>query len=143
MQRVIHLLNVFASVIETAIAQQKAIAAQRQILLVISRNSIRSKSYTRAVEFSVPALAGRSRTQRHGAVHFRVSIGFMAAFIPAPAPENTEPVIEWLFEVCAETVLYGGEQRMGGNFWDCSQTCKVIVDGFAVASHVGVIHIRK
>src|ERR1700688_5203426 len=113
MQRVIGFLNSFTPVIEAAVTQQKAIAAQRQILLVISRNAIRSKSYSRAVEFSVPALAGRSRTQLHGAVHFRVSIGLMAAFIPAPAPENTEPIVEWVFEVCAEAVLYGGAQRMG------------------------------
>jgi hypothetical protein len=36
MQRVIRLLNGFTPVIETAITQQKAVAAQRQILLVIS-----------------------------------------------------------------------------------------------------------
>src|ERR1700736_455781 len=55
MQRVIGLFNGFPPVIETTISQQKAVAAQRQILLVISRNAIRNKNYSRAVEFSAPA----------------------------------------------------------------------------------------
>src|ERR1700682_4080286 len=119
MHRVIGLLNGFTSVIETAITQQKAVAAQSQILLVISRNTIRNKSYSGTVEFSAPAPAGRSCTNFYGAVHFGVGIRLMAAFIPAPASENTEPIVEWLFEVCAEAVLYGGTQWMGRYFRGC------------------------
>src|SRR6202030_158684 len=110
MQSVIGFLNGLAPVIETAIAQQKAVAAQRQIFLVISRNSGRNKNDSGAVEFSAPALSGCSRAQLHGAIHFGVGVGLMAAFVPSPAPENTEPIVQWLFEVGAETVLYGGEQ---------------------------------
>src|ERR1700731_1809279 len=106
MQSIIGFLNDLAPVIETAIAQQKAVAPQRQIFLVISRNSIRNKSYTRAVEFSTPALSGGSSAQLHGAIYFGVGVGLMAAFVPAPACENAEPVIEGLFEVCAKAVLY-------------------------------------
>src|ERR1700722_16621432 len=116
MQSVIGFLNGFPPVIKTAIAQQKAISAQRQKFLVISRNAVRNKNDPGAVEFSAPALAGCSRAQLRGAVHFGVGVGLMATFIPAPPPENTKPVIERLFEICAETVLYGGEQRMGGYF---------------------------
>src|ERR1700722_10802935 len=143
MQSVIGFLSGFAPVIETAIAQQKAVAAQRQIFLVISRNSVRNKNGPGAVEFSAPALSGRSSAQLHGAIYFGVGVGLMASFVPAPASESTEPLFEWLFEVCAEAVLYGGEQRMGRYFRDGGWNCEVIVDGFAVASHVGVIHIRK
>src|ERR1700688_3033318 len=116
MQRIIGFLNGFAPVIETAIAQQKAVAAQRQIFLVISRNSVRNKNDPGAVEFSAPALSGGSSAQLHGAIYFGVGVGLMAAFVPAPASENTEPIVEWLFKVCAKAVLYGGEQWMGRYF---------------------------
>src|SRR5580700_8397650 len=70
MQCVIGLLNGFSPIPEAAIAQQKTITAERQILLVISRNPIGSEGYSRAVEFSAPALPGRSCPQLHRAVHF-------------------------------------------------------------------------
>ncbi len=96
MESVIGFLNGFAPVIETAIAQQKAVAAQRQIFLVISRNSVRNKNDPGAVEFSAPALSGCSNAQLHGAIYFGVGVGLTAAFVPAPASENTEPIVERL-----------------------------------------------
>src|ERR1700692_1289487 len=143
MERVIGFLNGFSPIIQTAIAQQKDVAAQRQILLVIARNAIRNKNATCAVELSVPALAGHPRAQLHGAVDFGVGIRLSAPSIPTPAAENTEPIIEWLFEVCAEAVLQGGAQRVGRYFRDGGATCKKAVDGFAVTSHVGMIHVGK
>src|ERR1700676_133151 len=143
MQRVISFGDGLPPVVETSITQKKSVTAQRQIFLVISRNAVRSKSNSSAIEFSAPASAGCSRTHFHGAVHFGIGIRLVASFVPAPAPENTEPIVEWLFEVSAEPVFYGGTQRMRRYFRSGGQTCKVIIDGFAVASHVGVIHVGE
>src|SRR6266478_9754316 len=60
MERVVALNNVFAPVVESPIAQQKARSAKREVLLMIARDAIRNKHQTRAVELSMPPLAVRT-----------------------------------------------------------------------------------
>ena len=64
----------------------------------------------------------------------------MAAFVPTPAAEHADPIVEGLLEIDAEAVLHRGPERMRGNFGDWSEASEKIIDRLPVVAHVGVIH---
>src|SRR5260370_17970954 len=105
MERVVALNNVFATVSEAPIPQQKARHAKREVLLMIARDAIRNKCHPGAVEFSMPRLSVRTGADLRRFVHFRKRKRFMPAFVPSPPAKHSHPPVEWLFEIHAESVL--------------------------------------
>ena len=83
------------------------------------------------------------RPSRGGCVDFGIGEGFVAAFIPAPAGEGAEPVVQRLLDVGSEAVLDGGLQGVGGNFGNGSEAGLKSVNSLAIAAHVGVVHIGQ
>src|SRR5271156_5474478 len=82
--------NVLAAVVQAAISEKKSEAAEREIFLVIAGDSVRDKNEARAVEFSVPGGAvGGADADLSSLVRFGVDVGFVLAFVPSPAGENT------------------------------------------------------
>src|SRR5712691_9909101 len=105
MERVISLDNIFAAVIETAIAKQKAMAAEREVLVMIARDAIRNKNQTGAIEFSIPPLSVAAGADLRRLIHFRIGKRLMPAFVPSPPAEHAHPAIERLLEITAESIL--------------------------------------
>src|SRR5579859_3027464 len=142
-QGVIGFENIFTAVVEAAVAQKKADATEGQVLLMVARDAIGDEGEAGAIEFAVPALAAGAQADERGLVVLGVSEGFVAAFIPAPAGEDAEPVIQGLLEIDAETVFDGGLQRMRDDFGNGSEAGLKIFDGLAIAAHVGVIDVGE
>src|SRR5216683_667247 len=140
MKRVITFDDVLAPVVQASFAQQKAQAAQREVLLMVPRDAVRIKYQTGAVEFPVPRLAVDAGAELHCLVHFRIRERFMPALVPSPSAKHAHPVIERLLEIHAETVLDGCPERMCGDIRRSRYPGKKIVHRFAITSHVGVIH---
>src|SRR5882672_447783 len=61
-QRVIGLDNILAPVIETAIAQKKALSTERKLVLVIPRDAICYQDQTRVLRFAAALLAGAANS---------------------------------------------------------------------------------
>src|SRR5450432_4209084 len=116
MHGVIGLLDRLAAIVEPSVAQQEAISAQCQILLVVAGNSVGDNDRAGAIKFSAPAAAGGSRTELHSAVHFRIGVRLVTTFIPSPAAEKTDPVVERLLEIYAEAIFDGRVGWMRGDF---------------------------
>src|SRR5260370_24128075 len=137
---VVGLDDIFTPVTQPPVAQQKAQATEREVLLMVSRDAVRIKYQTGAVEFSMPRLAVDAGADLHGLVHFRIRARFMPAFVPSPSAKHAHPVIERLFEIHAETVLDGCPERVCSDIRRSRYPGKKIVHRFAITSHVGVIH---
>src|SRR5882762_1988113 len=72
MERVISFDNVLAAVIESAVAEKKTGTTESEIFLVVSRDAVRNKYQSRAVEFSMPRLAFAAQANFHCLIHFRI-----------------------------------------------------------------------
>src|SRR6476660_2312631 len=112
-QGVVHLYDIFAAIVETAITQQKSRAAEREIFLMIPRNAVGNKGDAGAIQCSSPSPTVCRYPDLRGLVHFGVGVRFVPTFVPAPASERGEPVVERLLEICAEAILHRGAKRMG------------------------------
>ncbi len=143
MQCVVRFDDIFAAIVETAVPQDKPEAAKSEILLVVARDSVGHEGEAGAIEPSAPAHSTGPEAEQDGFVRLGVGVRFLAALVPAPAAEDTQPVVEGLLEVCAETVLDRGLQRMGGDVRGRRQAGAEIVDGLAIAAHVGVINVGE
>ncbi len=139
MERVISLDNILAAVIETAIAEQKAMTTEREVLLMIARNAIRNKNYTGAVELSIPFLSVPTGADLHRLVYFRIGKRLVPAFVPSPPAEHAHPAIERLLEIAAKPILDRRSQEMSGDIRHSGPARQKIVDRFSIAAHVGVI----
>src|SRR5216683_1358298 len=137
---VVGLDDVLTPVSQPPVAQQEAQATEREILLMVSRNAVRIKYQTGAVEFSMPRLAVDAGAELHCLVHFRIRERFMPALVPSPSAKHAHPVIERLLEIGAESVFDRRLQRMSRDFRLGRYPRKEIVHRLAVTSHVGVIH---
>src|SRR5882762_1480551 len=137
---VVGLDDILAAVIETPIAEKKTGAAEREVFLVVTRDAVRNKYQTGAVELSMPRLAVCARADLRCLVHFSIRIGFMPALVPSPSANHAHPVVDLLFEIHAETVLDCCPERVCGNIRLGRYPGEEIVDRLAVTSHVGVIH---
>src|SRR5258708_4955441 len=99
MQCVVGLNNTFAPVIQAPVAQKKTGSAQRKVLLVIARDSVRNKNQPRAVKFSAPSPAVATNSDWRRLVHSRVGKRLVLAIVPSPSSEYSPPIIERLFEI--------------------------------------------
>src|SRR5260370_1565775 len=142
-QRVVRFDDIFAAIIETAVPQDKPEAAKSEILLVVARDSVGHEGEAGAIEPSAPAHSTGPEAEQDGFVRLGVGVRFLAALVPAPAAEDTQPVVEGLLEVRAETVLDRGLQRMGGDVPGRRQAGAELVDGLAIAAHVAVINVGE
>src|ERR1700683_190319 len=89
MEGVIGLDDIFAAVIQAAIAEQKSQATECQVFLVVAGDAVRDHGYTRAIEIATPARATCAQPKFKCLVIFRVGIGFVLTFVPTPAAENS------------------------------------------------------
>src|SRR5690349_20037613 len=111
-QRVIGLDNILAPVLETAVAQKKTLATEREVFLVVPRDAVRNECQTRAVKFPVPPPAPAANDYFCRLIHFRIGERFVPALVPSPSAKHAQPIIEWLLEVDAESVLDRRLDRM-------------------------------
>src|SRR5467141_2998540 len=139
-QRVIGLDNILAPVIETAIAQKKALATERKVFLVIPRDAICNEYQTRAVKFPAPLLATAANSNFCRLIHFGVGERFMPALVPSPTAKHAHPIIKWLYKIRPKSILDRRTERMRGDIGLGGQSSKKLADCLAVAPHVGVIH---
>ncbi len=105
MQRVVRFNDVFPAVGEPAVTQKKTLAAKREILLVIARDSVGHKRKPGAIESSSPTQAACAHSEFDGLVDFRVGIRFVPSLVPAPSPKQADPIVNRLLEICAEAVF--------------------------------------
>src|SRR5260370_14477483 len=104
-QGVVGFDDIFAAVVEAAVAEKKAEASEGQILLVVARDSIGDERQAGAIDFAAPSFAAGAHAEQGGCVDFGIRRGFVARFLPAPAGEDAEPAVQRLLDVGAEAVL--------------------------------------
>src|SRR6266851_385930 len=83
-QGVVGFDDIFAGIVEAAVAEKKAEAAEGQILLVVARDSSGYERKARAIECAVPSFAAGAEAEQGGCVDLGIVEGFVAACIPAP-----------------------------------------------------------
>src|SRR5713226_9142495 len=143
MQGVIGFDDIFAGIVELAVAEKEANAPEDLLLVLVARDSIGDERQAGAIDFAVPSFAAGAQAEQGGCVDFGIGEGFVAAFIPAPAGEDAEPVVQRLLDVGSEAVLDGGLQGVGGNFGNGSEAGLKSVNSLAIAAHVGVIDVSE
>ena len=105
-QIVVALENVFAGVVQFAIAQQKTETAKLQVSLMIRLDRIRNKSHAELVVGARPRSAGVVAAKLNGLVDFRVGEGLVLALIPADTGEGAQIRGQLLLGVEREAVFY-------------------------------------
>ena len=115
--RVVSLHDIFAAVVERAIAEEKAEAAIGEVDLVVLLDCVGNKSNAGAVLLAMPPCAVRSKSFGEGLIDFRVGEGFGLAVIPAEAGECGQVAREILLEVDPESVLARDVPGMVGDVW--------------------------
>src|SRR5260370_21818591 len=88
-QCVVRFDDIFAAIVETAVAQDNHEAAKSEILLVVARDSVGHEGEAGAIEPSAPAHSTGPEAEQDGFVDFGVGVRFVAALVPAPAAEDT------------------------------------------------------
>src|SRR6266478_3105882 len=107
---------------------------------MVAGNSVRDEGNSRSIQLPIPALAVAASPEEHGLVDFRIGIGFAPALVPSPPAEDTHPVIQGLFKICAESILDRGLERVCGNLRPRCLAGKEIIHRVAIATHVCVIY---
>jgi hypothetical protein len=107
-ERVVCLFDILSPVVEATVPQQKTKSSESQVRLMIARNGIGNKRESHAVRSSVPGGASGAQTKEKSLVVFRIRIGFVVAFVPSKATENSQPIVQRLLKVQSETVFDGG-----------------------------------
>jgi hypothetical protein len=115
MQVVVALEDVFAGVVQLAVAQQKAQTAKLQVRLMIRLDSIRNKSHAEPVERARPRSSGIVAAELDSLVDFRVSKGFVLALVPANAGKGAQIRRQLLLRVEGEAVLHRAERLVLGD----------------------------
>ena len=87
---VVGLEDVFAAVVESAVAEQKAEAAVREIVLVILLDGVGDEGDAGAVLLAMPPCAVRADAFGESLVDFGVGEGFGLAVVPSEAGEGGE-----------------------------------------------------
>src|ERR1700676_540290 len=64
-QRVVTFQNILAPIIQVAVAEDKAEAAEGQVLLMVARNSIGNEGQARTVQLSFPFRSHRAGADLH------------------------------------------------------------------------------
>jgi hypothetical protein len=110
--RVKHLENVFAAIVQMAIAQQKTLSTRRQVKAMVPRKCVRRELSTSAIQSATPFFPVRSYPERHSLVDLGVSERFLSSFVPAKASKRGEPTAQALLQVPAKTILGCRTKRM-------------------------------
>src|SRR5271166_1568305 len=87
---VVGLQNIFAAVVQLAVAEEKTEAAIGEVGLVVLLDGVRYKSDSCAILLTMPPGAVRAQSAIYGLIDFGVSEGFGLAVIPAYAGESGE-----------------------------------------------------
>ncbi len=111
-QVVVALEDVFAGVVQVAVAQQKAQAAIAQIVLVIALDGVRDEGDAELVVGARAGVAGVVAAEGDSLVDLGVGEGLVLAFVPADACEDAEICGQLLLGVEAEAVFDGAELRV-------------------------------
>ncbi len=87
-QVVVALQNVFAGVVQFAVAEEKAEAAELQVVLMIFFDGVGDEGQAELVVGARPRAAGVVAAERDGLVDLGVGVGLVLAFVPADAGED-------------------------------------------------------
>src|SRR6266403_85401 len=110
---------------------------------MIARDSVGHEGQAGAIEFSPPTCAAGTESELEGFIDFSVGIRFVPTLVPAPAPEQAEPIVERLLEVYPEAVLDGVLERVRSDFGNGRDAGKKVVDRLTIATHVRVIYVSE
>src|SRR5665213_1883904 len=148
MNGVVALEDVLARVVQLAVSQQKAQAAQLQILLMIALNGVgdegEAEFVVRTVWQAEEAIRKRIvAAELDGLIDLGVCEAFMLAFIPAEASKGAQVARQLLIEVQSEAVLHCAEGLMLGDVGRCICAGEVCLYGVAIEAHVGMVHIAQ
>src|SRR5271166_6590443 len=141
--RVIRFHDVLPTIVQFAVAEQKAEPAIGEVGLMIFLDCVGDKGDACPVLLAMPPGADRSQSYVDGLIDFRVGEGFGFAVIPAKAAECSEVMSEILLQVHAESVLAGNVPGMSGDFWNRSEAFLKVGNGLSIDSHVGVIGVGQ
>ena len=131
--------DVFAAVVELAVAQQEPQPAIFQVVLVVALDGVRDHGDAELVLGAMQAAHGVVAAKLHGLVHLGVGEGLVLALVPAEAAEGAQVAGDVLLGVVAEAVLEGAEVLVGGDGGGGVDAGEVGLDGLAVVAHVGAV----
>ena len=112
---VVRLEDVFAAVVEVAVAEEESEASGGEIVLVILLDGVADEGDAGAVLLAMPPGAVRADAFGERLIDFGVGEGLGLAVVPSEAGEGGEVVREILLEVDAEAVLAGDVPGMIGD----------------------------
>ena len=139
---VVGLKDVFAAVIQLAVAEQESQTARREIVLVIFLDAVGHERDAGTILLAMPPSAVGSHALREGLVHLRVGEGLGLAVVPSEAAEGGEIVRETLLQVDAEAVFARDVLGMGGDVGSAVLRSG-LDDLIAVDAHVGVVGVGQ
>jgi hypothetical protein len=139
--RVKHLENVFAAIVQMAIAQQKTLSTQRQVKAMVPRKCVRRELSTSAIQSATPFFPVRSYPERHSLVDLGVSERFLSSFVPAKASKRGQPTAQALLQVPAKTILGCRTKRMIRDVRNSRFTVFKLLNRYAIVPHIRVIDV--
>src|SRR5579864_7496785 len=95
------------------------------------------------VVLSMPVRAAQVSAYSYTLIDLGVGKGFVLAFVPAKAAENTQILCDFLLVIPPKTVLYGAKMLVFCDLWSGVCAVKIGIDCFPVRSHMGVIHVTQ
>src|SRR5260370_492321 len=113
---VVALEDVLAGVVESAVAEQEAEAAEGEVALVVAFDGVGDEGEADFVVGTSKGATGAVAAERDGLVDLGVGEGLVLAFVPAEAAGEAEVGGEYLFGVEAEAVLHGSICFVGDDF---------------------------
>jgi hypothetical protein len=141
--------DVFAAVVEVAVAEQEAEAAEFQILLVVGLDGVGDDGEADLVDGAMPAGSGVVGAEFDGLVHFGVGEGLVLALVPAEAAGDAEILRDFLLGVVAEAVferaevLVEGDGGHGDAVLRGVRAVEEVLDGFAIGAHVRAVGVEE
>ena len=111
-------------VVQVAVAEQEAEAAELQILLVVFLDGVGDEGHAELVVGPRPAAAGVVAAELEGLIDLGVGEGLVLALVPAEAGEDAEILGQLLLGVEAEAVLYGAELSYETTMFGCWSLCR-------------------
>ncbi len=106
---------------------------------MIALDGVRDEGNADLVDRAMPAGSLKVAAELNGLVDFGVGIGFMLAFVPSKAAEDAEVFGDLLLVIPGEAIFHGAEVGVMGDFGRRIGAVEVVVDGFAIGSHVRVV----
>src|SRR5579863_6610474 len=149
MPGVVALDDVFAAVVELAVSEKKAEAAEREVVLVVALDGVRNDGKSDFVLRPMPAVAGIVTAEFHGLVHFGIREGFVLPFIPSEAAAKTQVRGHLLLGVVAKAILERAEAFMQGDGGSAHsilrrvRAVQEVLDCLAIGSHVRAIGVEE